>query len=156
MPYHRILAHLIAGAERGASKKGDSMQIVLSDPKAGKAYAKKTEKPEFLGKKMGEEIQLDHIGLAGFKGKITGGSDKDGFPMYPSLLGTLRRKILISKGVGFRHARKGEKQRRTVRGNTVGEDIAQLNVRLTAHGNLELLEALAAAGKEKEGEEAKK
>ena len=58
------------------------MNIVISDPKTKKAYSKKIEDPKpFLNKKIGETINLTIIGLDGFEGKITGGSDKEGFPM---------------------------------------------------------------------------
>jgi len=63
------------------------MNIVISDPKTGKAYSKKTEEPVFLNKKINESVDLGTIGLVGFKGKITGGSDKQGFPMRATIEG---------------------------------------------------------------------
>ncbi|MDO8627133.1 MAG: S6e family ribosomal protein, partial [Candidatus Diapherotrites archaeon] len=71
------------------------MNIVVSNPKTGKAYQKKTESPVYLNKKIGAEVDLSVIGLDGYKGVIKGGSDKDGFPMKSSLDGGLRKRILI-------------------------------------------------------------
>ncbi len=126
------------------------MNIVISDPKTGKAFGKKSEEVVFAGKKIGEEVDLGAIGLQGYSGKITGGSDSDGFPMKGSLEGSIRRKILIGKGTGFKSKTKGERKRRTVRGNTISKGIAQLNIAITKHGSAKLEDLL---GKEKSGSE---
>ncbi|MBI4043247.1 MAG: 30S ribosomal protein S6e [Candidatus Diapherotrites archaeon] len=110
------------------------MNIVVSDPKTRKAYTVKSEKPVYVNKRMGEKVDLKAIGLDGFEGKITGGSDKEGFPMHPSIPGTQRKKALLGKGIGFKPTRKGERRRVSVRGNTVSTDIQQLNVVVTAYG----------------------
>ena len=57
------------------------MKIVISDPKTRKAYQIEKDLPVLFGKKIGEQIEGDSMGLAGFKIEITGGSDKEGFPM---------------------------------------------------------------------------
>jgi len=128
------------------------MNIVISNPKTGKAYSKKTEDIAFAGKKVGEEVELGAIGLSGFSGKIVGGSDTDGFPMKRSLEGTGRRKILIGKGAGCRNKIKGQRKRKTVRGNTVSKDTAQLNIAITKHGSGKLEELLGKV-KDEAGEE---
>ena len=71
------------------------MNIVLSEPVSGKAYSKKTEESVFLGKIIGDVVELSEIGLKGFKGKISGGSDKNGFPMRKNVEGTNRKKIFM-------------------------------------------------------------
>ena len=134
------------------------MNIVVSDPKTGKAYSSKTEKPVFVNKKVFDEVDLSVVGLQGYKGIITGGSDKDGFPMKPSLQGTVRKKIFLAPGVGFHSKVKGIRVRKTVRGSMIGEDIHQINVKVTQQGEKTLEEVL---GKPKEAkaegkEEAKK
>ena len=132
------------------------MNIVVSDPKTRKAYSINTEKPVFLGKRIGDEVVLSIIGLAGYKGVITGGSDKDGFPMKPTLPGTIRKKILMSSGVGYRPKEKGIKKRKRVRGNTIAEDIHQVNIKVTHYGEKpleELLKKEKAEGKEGEKKE---
>ncbi len=127
------------------------MNLVIADPKSKKAFNKKTEKPVFVNRRIGEEVDLGGIGLAGFKARITGGSDKQGFPMKPTLAGQARKKILLKQGVGFRSERKGMIRRKSVRGNTVGAEIAQLNLAITQYGEKKLPELLT-GGAEKKGE----
>jgi len=126
------------------------MNIVISDPKTGKAYSKKTENPVFMGNKVGDEVSLDVVGLSGYKVKIVGGSDKQGFPMKPTLPGTNRKRALLSKGTGFNPKSKGIRKRISIRGNEINENISQLNVIVTKTGdaNLEML-----LGKKEEGKE---
>ncbi len=111
------------------------MKLVISDKKTGKAYNKKTEEDVFLNKRVGEEVDLGVVGLAGFKAKITGGSDKQGFPMKSSIEGQTRRKILVKKGVGVNLKEKGKMVRKNMRGNTVGKDIVQINLVITKQGD---------------------
>ncbi len=128
------------------------MNIVLSEPDTGKAYSKKTEEASFLGKRIGDIFDLDDIGLKGFKGKIAGGSDKNGFPMRKNVEGTGRKKIFMSDGTGFNASRKGERKKKSVRGNTVSPDINQLNIVIVESGGKKLEEILKTESKEKEEE----
>ncbi|MEW6295449.1 MAG: 30S ribosomal protein S6e [Candidatus Diapherotrites archaeon] len=129
------------------------MQLVLSDPKTGKAYSKKIESPAlFLNKKIGEEIKLDSVGLEGYTAKIKGGSDKQGFPMNQSIQGSIRKKIFTGKTTGFRPKRKGERTRKSVRGNIISSEIEQVNLTVTTYGSKPLSEIL---GKEPKVEEKK-
>ncbi|MDO8624973.1 MAG: S6e family ribosomal protein [Candidatus Diapherotrites archaeon] len=121
------------------------MNIVVSNPKTSKAVSKKVEGVPaiFLNKRISETVSLDEIGLDGYTARITGGSDKDGFPMHPSLLGSMRKKILSQKGTGFRQDKKGEKRRKSVRGNTVTDAISQLNVSVVKEGKTPFSEFVA-------------
>ena len=119
------------------------MKVVVSDQKTAKAYMASPEQALFVGKKMGEIIKLDEIGLTGYEGKITGGSDKDGFPMNQSIVGPARRRILTSDAAGFKASKKGERKRVSVRGNTVSNEISQLNVVVTKVGSVDLSVVLA-------------
>ncbi len=111
------------------------MNIVISDKESGKAYSKKIDDAVlFLNKKIGDNISLSSIGLQGYEAKITGGSDLQGFPMHPTVSGTSRKKIYAFKGVGFRQKTKGERRRKSVRGNTVSKETAQLNLIVTKKG----------------------
>jgi small subunit ribosomal protein S6e len=69
--------------------------------------------------------------LPGHKAQITGGSDKDGFPMRPSVHGGVRRRIVLSGGVGFNPQSEGMRRRKTIRGNVITDEIVQINVRIT-------------------------
>jgi small subunit ribosomal protein S6e len=122
------------------------MNIVISDPKTGKAFSKKIESASnFSGRKIGQEIQLDSVGLNGYSAKITGGSDKDGFPMKKDLTGTSRRRVFVVVD-----RKKGEKNRITKRGNTVADDIKELNVVVTKYGSTSLEEMLGKKDASKE------
>lgn len=113
------------------------MNVVVSNQN-GRAYSAKTENPVFVGKKIGETVSLDELGLKGYEGVITGGSDLQGFPMRVSLMGTIRKKILTTKGVGFKGDRKGQRRRVSVRGNTISSQISQINIKITKKGSVNL------------------
>ncbi|MGM0510153.1 MAG: 30S ribosomal protein S6e [Thermoplasmatota archaeon] len=112
-------------------------QVIISDPKDGKSYQRNVEghhANSLIGKKLGDEVDGIFVSLPGYKLKITGGSDIDGFPMKRTIPGTGRKKLLGKGGVGFRHQKSGEKRKKTVRGNTISPDINQINVKVIEHG----------------------
>ena len=104
-------------------------QLVLSDPKTRKSVKLELKDPKasaLLGLKIGDVIDGGPIGIKG-KIKITGGSDKAGTPMRPDVHGTGKKYVLLSGGPGFRPKKKGERRRKLVRGNTISEEIYQVN-----------------------------
>jgi len=122
------------------------MKIVVSDPKTKKAYSKTLENPKpLLGKKIGNEIELGILGIEGAKAKITGGSDKQGFPMRSDLEGANRKKIFMIK-----NEKEGIKQKVSRRGKVISEETAQVNLKLTKEGKQSLLEALGTETQKKE------
>ena len=54
---------------------------------------------------------------------------QSGIPMRPDLHGMARKHILIPKGVGLQDTVKGLRKRKLVRGNTISEEIYQINFR---------------------------
>ena len=125
------------------------MNLEISDPKTGKAFSKKIEDPVlFLNKKIGDTVSLSSIGLQGYEAKISGGSDLQGFPMHPTISGTLRKKIYSFKGVGFRQKTKGERRKKSARGNTASKETAQLNLVVTKYGEQPLDEVIGKTKKE--------
>lgn len=129
------------------------MNIVISNPKTGKAYGKKVETTALLlNKKIGEELKLDSLGLEGYEAKITGGSDKQGFPMRKDIPGVNRKKIFIREGTGFKAERKGERRRVSVRGNIISEETEQVNLIITKQGTKKLEEIFATEKKEEKPE----
>ncbi len=110
------------------------MNIVVSDPKSRKAFSINTDAPVFVGKKIGDIVELDGLGLSGYKAVITGGSDKDGFPMKPGLPGSARRRIVIGASVGHRPEERNVKKRKTVRGCVISEEIQQVNLKIVEYG----------------------
>ena len=105
-------------------------KIVVSDPATGKSEvieAKDATAQLFVGRKIGEVVDMNVVGQ-NYRVKISGGSDKAGFPMRSDIMGTGKRYVLMTKGVGYRNAVEGEKRRKLIRGGTVSEEIYQLNV----------------------------
>lgn len=108
-----------------------SFKIIVSDPEEGQSWQVEKEATALIGSKIGEEFNGDLIGLNGYTLKITGGSDKEGFPMRRSVRGTGRRKILMESGPGYKPKENGARRRKSVRGNTVSEEVVQLNTKVT-------------------------
>lgn len=106
----------------------------------GKSY-QKTISDELVGRKLGEKISGDLIGLKDYKLEITGGSDTAGFPMRKDVPGIGRKKPLLTKGPGVYIERKGMRIRKTIRGNTISDDTAQINLKVLKEGS-ESLEKL--------------
>jgi small subunit ribosomal protein S6e len=108
-------------------------KIILSDPetKTSKTFElEETRATPLIGKKIGEVVDGSIVGLPGHKVKITGGSDKDGFPMRPNVHGGVRRSVVLSGGVGFSPKDRGERRRKTVRGNVITDEIVQINMKV--------------------------
>ncbi|MDD3177988.1 MAG: S6e family ribosomal protein [Candidatus ainarchaeum sp.] len=117
------------------------MKLNISDPKTSKTYSVDAdEKMELLllGKKLKDEIELSFI-TPGLKAIITGGADKDGFPMHPSFDSELRKKMLLSGGVGFKPKRKGERRRKRVCGRIISKHIQLVNLKITS-GDTKILD----------------
>ena len=106
-----------------------TFKLVLSDPKTGKSEASEVKDASaqlLMGRKIGEVLDGTTIGLSG-KIVITGGSDRAGFPMRGDVQGGGKNYILMTRGVGLNSDVEGGKKRKLVRGNTVTEEIYQVN-----------------------------
>jgi len=107
-----------------------TFKLTLSDKK-GKSTSKELKDNDanpLLGLLVGQETDASIVGLQG-KIMITGGSDKSGVPMRRDVQGMPRKRILIPKGVGLQEAEKGLRKRKLIRGNTISEEIYQINCR---------------------------
>jgi len=132
-----------------------NFKIVVSDPKSRKAYQKEVDQGQsgLIGKKIGEKVSGNNLGLAGYELEITGGSDKEGFPMRKDVEGTARKRILLSAGTGFHPKIKGQRKRKSIRGNTISPDISQINVKVVKAGPKTLDELIGTKPKEAGAEE---
>ena len=105
----------------------------MSDPKTSKSQSmelKDQQAQPLLGLKIGDEVDGSLLGLQG-RVKITGGSDKAGFPMRADISGGVKKYVLMTKGIGFqKDAGEGKKKRKLVRGNTITDEIYQVNALL--------------------------
>jgi len=108
-------------------------KVIVSDPETGKSNVVELEEARavpLIGRKIGETIDGTVLGLSGHKVLVTGGCDKSGFPMRPDVHGGVKSKILLGQGVGFKPPQKGIRRRKTIRGNIITDDIAQINVKI--------------------------
>eukprot|EP00286_Rhodomonas_abbreviata_P024156 CAMPEP_0181305248 /NCGR_PEP_ID=MMETSP1101-20121128/9618_1 /TAXON_ID=46948 /ORGANISM="Rhodomonas abbreviata, Strain Caron Lab Isolate" /LENGTH=241 /DNA_ID=CAMNT_0023411131 /DNA_START=287 /DNA_END=1012 /DNA_ORIENTATION=+ len=96
---------------------------------------------EFYDKRMNQEVIGDVLGdeFKGFIFKISGGNDKQGFPMKQGVMTNKRVRLLLKKGSScYRQRRKGERKRKSVRGCIVSADIQVLNLVIVKKGEGEL------------------
>lgn len=126
-----------------------NFKLVISDPKSKKAYQKEVEQKQtgLIGKKIGEKVSGDAIGLTGYELVVTGGSDRQGFPMRGDVDGIGRKKVLIAMPPGFHPKVRGQRKRKSVRGNTISPQISQVNIKVMAYGKESLDKLLGAKPK---------
>lgn len=130
-------------------------RVVISDPGSGKAYQIEPEESLFknlIGLRVGEQFDGDKIDISGYKFRITGGSDEEGFPMRADVRGEGRTRSLFGGGSGYNPQENGEKRRKTVRGNRVSGNIAQLNIVIEEMGDKSIEQALGLEQSPKESE----
>ncbi|CAD8092202.1 unnamed protein product [Paramecium sonneborni] len=95
----------------------------------------------FFDKRMGQVVEADNLGdeFKGYVFKITGGNDKQGFPMRQGVLFKGRVRILMRKGhKGYRPRKDGEMKRKSIRGCIVGQDIRVLALQVVKKGTNEI------------------
>jgi small subunit ribosomal protein S6e len=109
-------------------KDGKSVQRVLQEPDSN----------TLVGMKIGDKLKGDKVGMAGYEFEISGGSDNCGFPMRKDLTGSGRKKVLITRGKGMRKKGKGLRKRVTVCGNTIHDQISQVNLKVVKVGKAKL------------------
>src|SRR3989338_57605 len=113
-----------------------SLKVVIGT-KDGKCVQKELPEDQsksFIGKKIGDKVSGDSLGLSGYEFLITGGSDYCGFPMRKDIEGFARKRILAVQGIGLKKEAKGIRQRKTVCGNTIHPKIAQVNMKVLVEG----------------------
>ncbi len=119
-------------------------KFVVSSKEFSKQIEKDQNECPVVGKKIGETVSGDFLGLEGYELEITGGHDKNGFCMHPDVDGSSRRQVLLTKGHGFSSrlkrkkklgkTRDGLRKRKTIVGNTVSNEIVQINCKVKKEG----------------------
>eukprot|EP01064_Diplonema_japonicum_P007908 TRINITY_DN1550_c1_g2_i1.p1 TRINITY_DN1550_c1_g2~~TRINITY_DN1550_c1_g2_i1.p1 ORF type:complete len:238 (+),score=69.82 TRINITY_DN1550_c1_g2_i1:89-802(+) len=115
-------------------ESGTQKTFELDDDKAVQRLVDKRISQDFDGGIISEKYE-------GYVFRITGGADKQGFPMKQGILGNSRVKLLLTRGaVGYQawRGRTGERNRKSVRGCIVGSDISVLNLIIMKKGKDEL------------------
>merc|ERR1712098_881851 len=95
----------------------------------------------FYEKRMGQEVEADTLGdeFKGYVLRITGGNDKQGFPMKQGVLTNGRVRLLLKKGTTcYRPRRDGERKRKSVRGCIVDGNLAVLSMAIVKKGEAEI------------------
>jgi small subunit ribosomal protein S6e len=108
-------------------------KVIVSDPETGTSKVVELEESRatpLIGRRIGEVLDGAIVDLPAHKVQIAGGSDKDGVPMRPSVHGGVRRRIVLSGGVGFKPHNSGERKRKAVRGNVITDEIVQVNAKI--------------------------
>merc|ERR1711977_61071 len=95
----------------------------------------------FFDKRIAQEISGDSLGdeFKGYRFRISGGNDKQGFPMLQGVLTPDRVRLLLKKGSKcYRQRRTGEMKRKSVRGCIVSQELSVLNFVIVKKGEAEL------------------
>lgn len=95
----------------------------------------------FFDKRMGSEVVADPLGddWKGYIFRISGGNDKQGFPMKQGVLTNGRVRLLLSKGHScYRPRRDGERRRKSVRGCIVDGNLSVLSLVIVKKGEKEI------------------
>jgi len=111
---------------------GCQKMIDIDDEGKLRAFYDKRVSHEVNGEVLGDEFK-------GYIFKISGGNDKQGFPMKQGVLTSLRVRLLVSKGHScYRPRRSGERKRKSVRGCIVSSDLSVLNLVVVKKGDNEI------------------
>jgi small subunit ribosomal protein S6e len=128
-------------------------KVVVNDVKGGKSHQVQISghhANSLIGKKIGDEVDGIFISLPGYKLSITGGTDKNGFPMRNDLPGSIRRRLLLSKSKGFHPKENGLRHKKSIRGNTINQELVQINMKVTKYGSKPVNELIKPESSEKQ------
>jgi len=91
----------------------------------------------FYDQRIAAVVSLDSLGgdWEGYKAKITGGNDKQGFPMMQGVLTADRVQLLLTKNHKcYKPRRKGERKRKSVRGCIVSSELSVIALVIVVKG----------------------
>ena len=118
------------------------MQITIGTDDGQTFQTEIEESAKLVGKELGDEFDGGIVGLSGYTLKITGGSDRSGFPMRKTIEGSERERVLIEEGSGIEVPEDGVRERKSVRGRRVSDEIQQLNTTVVEEGSKSVEELL--------------
>jgi len=139
-------------------------KINLSE-KSGNTYHLEAEAEGLIEKKLNDKVDGKDVSpdLAGYEFEITGASDKSGFTIMENVEGLGLKKVLLTYGKAMKkrprkegkkklskNKPKGLRLRKTVRGNTISLEIAQINLKVIKEGTKKLAELFPEQCKAKE------
>jgi small subunit ribosomal protein S6e len=106
-------------------------RLSISDPSkksVNKMEVSGAQANKLFGLGIGDSLDGAVIGLSDYALVITGGSDKDGVAMRRDLPGTVRKRLLLSGGVGYHPKKTGIRRRKSVRGRVISAETGQINL----------------------------
>lgn len=109
---------------------------------------------DLSGMKIGDKVSGEEVDskFSGYEFEITGLSDTAGFPSRKDVEGVGRKRILLKKGIGMKEKGKGLILRKTIRGNAISQETAQINLKVVKEGKRSIAAIL---GKEEKPAEEK-
>jgi small subunit ribosomal protein S6e len=123
----------------------DRLQLNIAYPETGAQKAIEIDDDKkllpFFDKRVAQEVDGDSLGSewTGYRFRITGGNDKQGFPMMQGVLTPERVRLLLRKGSKcYRQRRTGEMKRKSVRGCIVSQDLSVINLLIVKKGDSDI------------------
>lgn len=111
---------------------GAQKQIEIDDERKLRCVYDKRLMQDLNGEDLGDEFK-------GYIFRITGGNDKQGFPMKQGVLKASRVRLLLDDSHScFRARKKGERRRKSVRGCIVGPDLSTLSLVVVKSGETDI------------------
>jgi len=121
------------------------MKLNISNPATGaqKLIDIEDEKKlrPFMDKRISQEVEASCLGneWKGYVLRVSGGNDKQGFPMKQGILTNNRVRLLMRRGMScYRERRSGERRRKSVRGCVVDSNLSVLALVIVKKGEEEI------------------
>jgi small subunit ribosomal protein S6e len=106
-------------------------RLIISDPNKKSTYkmdVSGTQASKLVGLSIGDSLSGEAIGLNDYTLLVSGGSDKDGVAMRRDLPGTIRKRLLLTGGVGYHPKKAGIRKRKSIRGRVISAETGQVNL----------------------------
>lgn len=121
------------------------MKLNISNPATGaqKLIDIEDEKKirSFMDKRISQEVDASCLGneWKGYIVRVSGGNDKQGFPMKQGILTNNRVRLLMARGMScYRERRSGERRRKSVKGCIVDGNLSVLSLVIVKKGEQEI------------------
>jgi small subunit ribosomal protein S6e len=121
------------------------MKLNISNPATGaqKLIDVEDEKKlrAFMDKRISQEVDASCLGneWKGYIVRISGGNDKQGFPMKQGILTNNRVRLLMARGMScYRERRSGERRRKSVKGCIVDGNLSVLSLVIIKKGESDI------------------
>jgi len=121
------------------------MKLNISNPATGAQKLIEVEDEKklrtFMDKRISQEVDASCLGneWKGYVVRISGGNDKQGFPMKQGVLTNNRVRLLMAKGTScYRERRSGERRRKSVKGCIVDSNLSVLALTIVKKGEADI------------------